>query len=71
MSTCHINPKKLSTTKKNRHTPSGYSLFTHFSFDATKNRLHCYRSEEKWYDLFVRKINLIKSKKCAIYAKRI
>ena len=39
MSTCHNNPKKLSTTKINKHTPSGYSLFTHCSFDATKNEL--------------------------------
>ena len=29
MSTCHNNPEKSSTTKKNKHTPSGYSLFTH------------------------------------------
>ena len=29
MSTCHNNPKKSSTTKINKHTPSGYSLFTH------------------------------------------
>ena len=29
MSTCHNNPKKSSTTKINKHAPSGYSLFTH------------------------------------------
>ena len=29
MSTCHNNPKNSSTTKINKHTPSGYSLFTH------------------------------------------
>ena len=29
ISTCHNNPEKSSTTKINRHTPSGYSLFTH------------------------------------------
>ena len=39
MNTCHNNPEKLSTTKINKHTPSGYSLFTHCSFDATKKRL--------------------------------
>ena len=39
MSTCHNNPKKLSTTKINEHTPSGYLLFRHCSFDATKNKL--------------------------------
>ena len=25
-----------------KHTPSGYSLFTDCSFDATKNKLDCY-----------------------------
>ena len=29
MNTCHNNPEKSSTTKINKHTPSGYSLFTH------------------------------------------
>ena len=36
MSTCHNNPKNSSTTKVNKHTPSGYSLFTHCSFHLTK-----------------------------------
>ena len=36
--TCHNNPEKPSTTKINKHTPSGYSLFTHSSLDATKNK---------------------------------
>ena len=39
MNICHSNPEKSSTTKINKHTPSGYSLFTHCSFDATKNKL--------------------------------
>ena len=43
MSTCHSNPEKSSTTKINKHTPSGYSLFTHCSFDDTRNNLDCYR----------------------------
>ena len=30
MSNCHNNPKKSSTTKLNKHTSSGYSLFTLF-----------------------------------------
>ena len=34
--TCHDNPEKPSTTKKNKHTASGNSIFTHCSFDATK-----------------------------------
>ena len=36
MNTCHNNPKKSSTTKINKHTASGYSLFTNCSFDAIK-----------------------------------
>ena len=36
MSTCHNNPKNSSTTKVNKHTPSGYSSFTHCSFHLTK-----------------------------------
>ena len=43
MSTCRNNLKNLSTTKINKNTPSGYSLFTHCSFDTTKNRLNYYR----------------------------
>ena len=39
MKTCHNNPEKLSITKINKHTPSGYSLFTHCSLDTTKNKL--------------------------------
>ena len=30
----------------NEHTPSGYSLFTHFSFDLIKNKLGCYRDKD-------------------------
>ena len=46
MITCYINPKQTSITKINKHTPSGYSLFTHCSFDATKNKLDCYRGKD-------------------------
>ena len=42
MSTCHNNLKKLPTTKINEHTASGYLLFRHCSFDATKNKLDYY-----------------------------
>ena len=42
MNTCHNNPKKSSTTKINKHAPSSYSLFTHCSFDTTKNKLDYY-----------------------------
>ena len=45
MHTCHNNPEKSSKTKINKHTPSGYSLLTHCSFDTTKNKLDYYRRE--------------------------
>ena len=45
MNTCHNNPEKSSTTELNKHTASGYSLFTHCSFDATKNKLDYYRGK--------------------------
>ena len=46
MNTCHNNPEKSSTTKINKHTLSGHSLFTHCSFDTTKNKLDYYRGED-------------------------
>ena len=33
--TCYNNPEESSTTEINKHTPSGYSLLTHCSFDKT------------------------------------
>ena len=44
--------KNLIQKEKTEHTPSGYSLFTNSSFDATKNKLDCYKGEdcmEKFY----------------------
>ena len=43
ISTCQSNPRESSTTEINKHAPSGYSLFTHCSFDKTKNKLDNYR----------------------------
>ena len=37
--TCYNNPEESSTTKINHHTPSDYSIFTHCSFDKSKNKL--------------------------------
>ena len=34
--TCYDNPKKSLATKINKHTASGYSLFTHCSFNISK-----------------------------------
>ena len=42
MSTSINNPNESSTTKINKHTPSGYSIFTHCSFDESKNKLNYY-----------------------------
>ena len=43
MNSYHNNPEKSCTTKINKHTPSGYSLFTHCSFDTTKSKLDYHR----------------------------
>ena len=45
-STCYNNPEESSTTKINKHTPSGYSIFTHCSFDTSKSKLNYYREED-------------------------
>ena len=44
--TCHNNPEESSTTEINKHGPSGYSLFTHGSFDKTKNKLDYYKGKD-------------------------
>ena len=42
MSTCQNIPNESATTETNKHTPSGYSIFTSCSFDQTKNKQdHC------------------------------
>ena len=38
ISTCYNNPEESSTTEVNKHTPSGYSIFT--------NNLDYYRGED-------------------------
>ena len=38
---CQNNPEKSYTEKKAKQTPSGYSLLTNCSFDATRNKLDC------------------------------
>ena len=42
---CQDYFEKSYIEKKNKHTPSGYSLFTNCSFDATKNKLDCYKGK--------------------------
>ena len=46
MSICHNNPEISSTIKKYDHKPSSYSMVTHCPFDATKNKLDCYRGKD-------------------------
>ena len=45
-STCENNPYESSTTKINKHTPSGYSIFTSCSFDESRNKLNYYRGKD-------------------------
>ena len=45
-STCYNNLEESSTTKINKHTPSAFSIFTHCSFDKSKNKLNYYRGED-------------------------
>ena len=52
MDTCYNNSNESSTTEINKHTPSGNSLFTHCSFDKSKNKLNHYRGKD-----FVVRIN--------------
>ena len=46
ISTCSNDPKKSSTSKISKQTPSGFSLFTYRSFDKTKNKLDHYRDKD-------------------------
>ena len=46
LDTCENDPNKSSTTKINKHIPSGYSIFTHCSFDEFKNKLNYYRGDD-------------------------
>ena len=67
MSTCQNNPNESSTTEINKHTPSGYSLFTHCSFDKSKNKLDHYRGKDCmkkfWKDLREHGIKIINCEK--------
>ena len=46
ISACQNNPRESSTTQINKHAPSGYSLYTHCSFDKSKNKLDHYRGKD-------------------------
>ena len=53
INTCHNNPEKSLTTKIKKHTPSGYSLFTHCSFDTTKNNLDYSRGKNRMKSFYL------------------
>ena len=59
--------KSYTEKKKTKHTPPSYSLFTNCSFDATKNKLDCYRCkvciERFCKDLREHAIKIIKKKR--------
>ena len=46
INTCYNNPEESTTTKINKHTPSGCSIFTHCSCDKSKNKLNYYRGDD-------------------------
>ena len=46
MSTCHNTLEKSSTTKINKYTPFGYSLFTQCSFNEERNKVSHYRGKD-------------------------
>ena len=45
ISGCENDPERSSTVKVNKHTTSGYSLFSHCLFNKTKNKLDYYRGK--------------------------
>ena len=53
INTCHNNLEKSSTTRINKHTSSGCSMFTHCSFDTTENKLDYYRGKNCMRNYFL------------------
>ena len=53
INTCHNNLEKSSTTRINKHTSSGCSVFTHCSFDTTENKLDYYRGKNCMRNYFL------------------
>ena len=67
MSTCINNPNESSTTKTNKHKPSGYSIFISCSFDESRNKLNYYRGKDCmkkfWKDLKEHATRIINNEK--------
>ena len=45
MSTCIVNPNESSTTEINKHTPSGYSIFTSY-YNSYTSKINYYRGDD-------------------------
>ena len=45
MHSCQNNSEKSYGEKNTEHTPSGYSLFTNYSFNSAENKLDYYREK--------------------------
>ena len=65
MDTCENDPNKSSTTKINKHAPSGYSIFTNCSFDESKHKISYYRGDDCMTKFF-KIINYEKKKMIAL-----
>ena len=46
VNSCQNNLEGSYTDKKTKRTHSGYSLFTNCLFDATRNKIDCYRRKD-------------------------
>ena len=57
---CQNNPEKSNTEKKTTHEPSGWAMFTSYSFAEKKNKVHYYRGKD-----CIEKLHK-KLKKCAM-----
>ena len=55
VSTCINNPYESSTTDIKKHTPSGYAIFTHCSFDESKSKLNYYGKDDCMNNMIIRK----------------
>ena len=71
INTCHNNPKKSSTTKINKHTPSGYSLFTHYFCKDLEHIMKIINYDKKeMIPLTIKENRSYHEQKVVIYAKK-
>ena len=65
MQICDNKPIKSFTSKINKHTAFGYSLFTHYSFDFSKSN-HEYYRDENYMKNFVKTQEVMKQKQLTV-----